>query len=164
MVIIFWKRKKSHQGGSIMELIRWNPMRDMFSLRHQMNHLFDDVFRPIVRDNRQSLMWNWHPTVDIYDNDENFVITAELPGIDKKDIAIEVKDGVLTLKGIRSSDNEVKEEKYYRRERTFGKFERTFRLPLDIDPEEISANYKDGVLKIDIPKPEEQRPKQISVH
>ncbi len=147
-----------------MELIRWNPMRDMFSLRHQMNHLFDDVFRPIVRDNRQSLMWNWHPTVDIYDNDENFVITAELPGIDKKDITIDVKDGVLTLKGIRSSDNEVKEEKYYRRERTFGKFERTFRLPLDIDPEEISANYKDGVLKIDIPKPEEQRPKQISVH
>ncbi len=147
-----------------MELIRWNPMRDMFNLRHQMNHLFDDVFRPIVRDNRQSLMWNWHPTVDIYDNDENFVITAELPGIDKKDITIDVKDGVLTLKGIRSSDNEVKEEKYYRRERTFGKFERTFRLPLDIDPEEISANYKDGVLKIDIPKPEEQRPKQISVH
>ena len=147
-----------------MELIRWNPMRDMFSLRHQMNHLFDDVFRPIVRDNRQSLMWNWHPTVDIYDNDENFVITAELPGIDKKDIAIDVKDGVLTLKGIRSSDNEVKKEKYYRRERTFGKFERTFRLPLDIDPEKISANYKDGVLKIDIPKPEEQKPKQISVH
>jgi len=147
-----------------MELIRWNPMRDMFSLRHQMNHLFDDVFRPIVRDNRQSLMWNWHPTVDIYDNDKNFVITAELPGIDKKDIAIDVKDGVLTLKGIRSSDNEVKEEKYYRRERTFGKFERTFRLPLDIDPEKISANYKDGVLKIDIPKPEEQKPKQISVH
>jgi HSP20 family protein len=147
-----------------MELIRWNPMRDMFSFRHQMNHLFDDVFKPVVRGDSRLSMWNWNPTVDIYDNDENIVIKAELPGIDKKDIVIDVKDGVLTLKGERSFDNEVKEEKYYCRERTFGKFERVFRLPADIDPEKISADYKDGILKIDIPKPEEQQPKQITVH
>jgi HSP20 family protein len=147
-----------------MELIRWNPMRDMFSLRHQMNHLFDDVFKPVVRGDSRLSMWNWNPTVDIYDNDETIVIKAELPGIDKKDIVIDVKDGVLTLKGERSFDNEVKEEKYYCRERTFGKFERVFRLPADIDPEKISADYKDGILKIDIPKPEEQQPKQITVH
>jgi HSP20 family protein len=147
-----------------MELIRWNPMRDMFSLRHQMNHLFDDVFKPVVRGDSRLSMWNWNPTVDIYDNNETIVIKAELPGIDKKDIVIDVKDGVLTLKGERSFDNEVKEEKYYCRERTFGKFERVFRLPADIDPEKISADYKDGILKIDIPKPEEQQPKQITVH
>jgi HSP20 family protein len=109
-------------------------------------------------------MWNRYPTVDIYDNGEHLVITAELPGIDKEDIDIDVKNGVLTLKGERSSDNEVKEEKYYCRERTFGKFERVFRLPADVDPEKISADYKDGILKIDIPKPEEQKPKQITVH
>ena len=147
-----------------MELIRWNPMRDMFSLRHQMNHLFDDVFKPVVRGDSRFSMWNWNPTVDIYDNDENIVIKAELPGIDKKDIVIDVKDGVLTLKGERSFDNEVKKEKYYCRERMFGKFERVFRLPADVDPEKISADYKDGILKIDIPKPEEQKPKQITVH
>lgn len=147
-----------------MELIRWNPMRDVFSLRHQMNHLFDDVFRPVVRGDSRLYMWNWNPTVDIYDNDENIVIKAELPGIDKKDIVIDVKDGVLTLKGERSFDNEVKEKKYCCRERTFGKFERVFRLPAEVDPEKISADYKDGILKIDIPKPEEQKPKKITVN
>ena len=147
-----------------MELIRWNPMRDMFSFRHQMNHLFDDVFGSVVRGDSGLSMWNRYPTVDIYDNDENIIIKAELPGIDKKDIVIDVKDGVLTLKGERSFDNEVKEEKYYCRERMFGKFERVFRLPADVDPEKIRADYKDGILKIDIPKSEEQQPKQITVH
>jgi len=147
-----------------MELTRWNPMRDVFSLRHQMNHFFDDVFRPVGRNDSRLSVRNCYPTVDIYDNDKNIIITAELPGIDKKDIVIDVKDGVLTLKGERSFDNEVKEKKYYRRERTFGKFERVFRLPADVDPEKISADYKDGILKIDIPKPEEQKPKQITVH
>ena len=147
-----------------MELIRWNPTRDMFSFRHQMNHLFNDVFRPVVRGDEGLSMWNQYPTVDIYDSDEHIIITAELPGIHKKDIVIDVKDGVLTLKGERSSDNEIKEEKYYCRERTFGKFERVFRLPSDVDPEKISADYKDGILKIDIPKPEGKKPKQIAVH
>ena len=147
-----------------MELIRWNPMRDMFSLRHQMNHLFNDVFRPVVRGDEGLSMWNQYPTVDIYDNDENIIITAELPGIDKKDIVIDVKDGVLTLKGERSLDNEVKEDKYYCRERMYGKFERAFRLPADVDPEKISADYKDGILKIDIPKPEGKKPKHVAVH
>ena len=147
-----------------MELIRWNPTRDMFSFRHQMNHLFNDVFRPVVRGDEGLSMWNQYPTVDIYDNDENISITAELPGIDKKDIVIDVKDGVLTLKGERSFDNEIKEEKYYCRERTFGKFERVFRLPAGVDPEKISADYKDGILKIDVPKPEGKKPKQIAVH
>jgi len=139
-------------------------MKDMFSLRHQMNHFFDDIFRPVVWDEGRLAAWSWNPTVDIYENDGTIVINAELPGIDKKDIVIDVKDGVLTLKGERSSDNEVKKEKYYRRERTFGRFERAFRLPEDVDPEKISADYKDGILKISIPKPEERKPKQITVH
>jgi HSP20 family protein len=147
-----------------MELIRWNPMRDVLSLRHQMSHFFDDAFGSVVRNDRELSMWNRYPKVDIYDNDESLVITAELPGIDKKDIDIDVKGGVLTLKGERSFDREVKEEKYYCRERTFGKFERVFRVPVDVDPEKISADYKDGILRIDIPKPEEQKPKQIAVH
>jgi HSP20 family protein len=129
-----------------------------------MNHLFNDVFRPVVRGDEGLSMWNQYPTVDIYDSDEHIIITAELPGIHKKDIVIDVKDGVLTLKGERSSDNEIKEENYYCRERTFGKFERVFRLPSDVDPEKISADYKDGILKIGIPKPEGKKPKQIAVH
>jgi HSP20 family protein len=147
-----------------MEITRWTPMRDLFTFRHQMNHLFDDVFRPIVRDDKKLSEWSRYPTVDIHDNDESIMITAELPGMDKKDIVIDVKDGVLTLKGERVFENEVKNEKYYRRERSFGKFERIFRIPAEADPETISADYKDGILKINIPKPEEQKPKQIAVH
>lgn len=147
-----------------MELMRWNPMKDMASLCHQTDHLFDGFFRPITRYDSKLSRWNWNPVVDIYDNDKNIVIKAELPGIDKKNIAIDLKDGVLTLKGERSSDNEIKEEKYHRRERIFGKFERVFRLSADVNPEKIRAEYKDGVLEIQIPKPEEQKPKQITVH
>ena len=106
----------------------------------------------------------WNPVVDIYDNDDTIVIKAELPGMDKKDIDIDIKDRVLTIKGERSHDNEVKEENYHRRERSFGTFHRSFRLPADTDADKIKADYKDGVLKIDIPKPEKRKPKQITIH
>jgi HSP20 family protein len=91
------------------------------------------------------------------------VITAEIPGVDKKDISVDVKDRVLTLRGERSSDNEVKEDRFYRRERTFGKFERSFTLPAAVDPDNIKAEYRDGVLKIEVPKPEGHKPRQINV-
>jgi len=125
--------------------------------------VFDNFFYPTNRDEVEFSIRNWNPVVDVYDNDDNFVIKAELPGIDKEDIEIDVKDRVLTLKGERSSENEVKEDNYYRRERSFGKFERAFTLPADVDPDKIKADFKDGVLKIDIPKPEEQKPRQITI-
>jgi HSP20 family protein len=126
--------------------------------------MFDDVFYPINRDEVELSMGSWNPVVDVYDNDDSIVIKAELPGIDKEGIEIDVKDRVLTLKGERSSENEVKNDNYYRRERSFGKFERAFNLPADVDPDKIKADYKDGVLKIDIPKPEEKKPRQITIH
>jgi len=147
-----------------MELVRWNPIRDMFSLRNHMNRVFGDFYFPTNREEGDLSIWNWNPVVDVYDNDDNIVLKAEIPGIDKKDIEVDVKGRVLTLKGERSSDNEVKEDNYYRRERCFGKFERAFNLPVDVELDKIRANYKDGVLEIEIPKPEEKKPKQITVH
>ncbi len=147
-----------------MELVRWNPIRDMFSLRNHANRVFGDFYFPTNREEGDMSMWNWNPVVDVYDNDDNIVLKAEIPGIDKKDIVVDVKGRVLTLKGERSSDNEVKEDNYYRRERCFGKFERAFNLPVDVELDKIKANYKDGVLEIEIPKPEEKKPKQITVH
>jgi len=147
-----------------MQLIRWNPIREMYNFRHRMNHMFDNAFTPTLKEDEALSMWNWKPAVDIYDNDRNIVIKAELPGMEKKDIILQVNGRVLTLKGEHSSENEVKEDKYHRRERSYGKFERVFTLPLEVDPDKITADYKDGVLKIDIPKPEEQKPKQITVH
>ncbi len=147
-----------------MELVKWNPMKDMFSLRNRINAMFDDFFYPTTRSEGDWGLSSWEPRVDIYDDKDNIVIKAEMPGVDKKDIKVDVKDRVLTLSGERSADKEVKEDSYYRRERTFGRFERSFTLPGEIDPEKIAAEYKDGVLKIVVPKPEEQKPKQIAIH
>jgi HSP20 family protein len=90
----------------------------------------------------------------MYDEDDRVVIKAELPGVDKKDIAVDVKDRVLTLSGERTYDNEVKAENYYRRERAYGKFQRAFNLPADVDSDKINADFKDGLLIIEVPKPE----------
>lgn len=147
-----------------MHLIRFNPMRDLFSRRNRMSQIFDDFGSPTHGSDETMSVWNWKPLVDIYDNDENIVITAELPGINKENIKVDVKDRVLTLKGERLSENEVKEDSYHRRERVYGKFERAFTLPVEVDPEEIQADYKDGILKINIPKPKEQKPKQVTIH
>ncbi len=147
-----------------MELMRWKPRRELFGLHNNINRMFDNFISPTVRSDEALSVWGWNPVVDIYENEENIIITAELPGVDKKDMTVDVKGRVLTFKGERSTDNEVKEDNYYRQERCYGKFERCFTLPVEIDPEKIKADYKDGVLKIDIPKAEESKPKQVSIH
>ena len=147
-----------------MELTRWNPNRNLFNFGDTFDRFFDDFLYPTLRSGDGDTLWGWNPLVDIYDEKDHMVITAELPGVDKKDIVIDVKDRILTLKGERSDDNEVKEGDFYRRERSYGKFERAFTLPMDVDPDKISATYKEGVLKLEIPKPEGMKPKKITVH
>ncbi|MFC1856715.1 Hsp20/alpha crystallin family protein [Thermodesulfobacteriota bacterium] len=148
----------------MMELVRLNPRRNMFSLQSRINRMFDDAVFPAAKDDEGVALCSWNPVVDIYEDDDNIMIKAELPGIDKKDIEVDVKDRVLTLKGERAYDNEVKEEKYYRRERAFGTFVRSFTLPAHVDSEKIKADFKDGVLHISVPKPEADKPHKISVH
>jgi HSP20 family protein len=147
-----------------MQLMKWNPTRDLFSLRRQMNGVFDDFFYPSRRRSEDESLWRWNPAVDIYEDDDSIVVKAEIPGMDRKSIKVDVKDRVLTIKGERSEDNEVKEERFYRRERTYGRFERAFTLPADVKTEQIKAEYKDGVLKVVVPKPETRKPKQIAIH
>ena len=106
----------------------------------------------------------WNPAVDLYEKDDHFMIKAELPGVDKNDIKIDLKDRLLTLSGERTYDNEVKEENYYRRERSYGKFQRAFTLPAEVDSDKIKAEFKDGVLQIEVPKPEEKKAKQVTIH
>ena len=147
-----------------MNIVKWNPVREMGFFPDRINRLFNDTLFPAAWVNDESELRNWRPAVDIYDHDEKIVVKAELPGVDKKDIHVDVKDGILSLKGERSYENEVEEEKYHRKERAFGKFQRSFALPEGLDPEKIDANYKDGILKIEIPKSEEKKPKEITVH
>lgn len=147
-----------------MELVRWTPEKQLIDFHKRFNSIFDDAFFPGLRGGAQNSLQHWHPAVDIFDTETAIVVKAELPGVEKDNIQIDVKDGVLTLKGERNSENEVKEDGYYRKERSYGTFQRAFTLPNDVNPDTIKADYKDGVLKIEIPKPEEKKPRRISVH
>ncbi|MBL0713648.1 MAG: Hsp20/alpha crystallin family protein [Desulfosarcina sp.] len=147
-----------------MELVRWNPWRNRLNDRDHVNGVFDELFYPVNGQDGLPAAWNWNPVVDVYENDGHFVIKAELPGIDKKDIDLDVKGRVLTLKGERHTEADMKNDNACCRERVYGRFARAFTLPNEIEADKISADYKDGVLKIEIPKPEVVKPKQISIH
>jgi HSP20 family protein len=136
----------------------------MDTFNDSMNRLFGEGFFPSEKMGSDLNLVNWKPAVDIYEDDNAIVIKAELPGMDKEDIVVELKDRVLTLKGERAYENEVNEDNYYRKERAYGKFHRAFVLPEGYDPEKVDADFKDGVLKITVPKPEEKKSKKISVH
>jgi HSP20 family protein len=148
----------------MMNLVKFNPWREMPTLHSRMNRFFDDPFFRIDRMADDDSMGMWNPVVDLYEKDDHFVIKAELPGVDKNDIKVDLKDRVLTLSGERTYDNEVKEENYYRKERSYGKFQRAFTLPADVDSDKIKAEFKDGVLQVEVPKPEEQKSKQVTIH
>ena len=147
-----------------MNLVRWSPLKEMAAMQHRLNRAFNEPFFRSSGEDGEFNMGSWYPAVDMFDDDDKIVIKAELPGMDKKDISVDIENRVLTLSGERNYDNEVKEENYYRRERACGKFKRAFNLPADVDSDQIKADFRDGVLKVEIPKPEEQKPKQITVH
>ncbi len=147
----------------MMELVRWNPNRNRYRPHYSFNNLLNEFFAP--RDQSDDInMTDWNVPVDIYHDADNIVLKAALPGVEKKDISVDLKGRVLTLKGTLSSEAEVKEDNYYRKERASGKFERSFTMPGDVDPEKIQADYKDGILKITVPRPEDRKKKQITVH
>ena len=146
-----------------MAIVRWEPFRDLLSLQERMNRLFDESYR-----GRQGAEdWaagNWAPAVDIYEQNGNIVLQAELPGMDPKDVDVRVENNVLTLRGQRKLEESVKQENYHRVERSYGSFTRSFTLPNVIDTEKIQASYKDGVLRLTLPTREEAKPKQIAIN
>lgn len=146
-----------------MTIVRWDPFRNMNTLQDRINRIFDET-AGTRNFNDEVSKCDWRPIVDIYDTEKGIVINAELPGVSRDDITVDVKENILTLKGERKINEEVTEENYYRKERCSGKFERAFTLPNTIDPAKITANFKDGVLKVEIPKPEERKPKQIKIN
>jgi len=147
-----------------MAIVRWDPFRDVAALQDRINRIFNDSFgRSRDLDDEVSL-YDWRPPVDIYETSDGIALKVELPGVNKDDVSVEVKDNVLTLKGERLLDPEIKDEHYYRKERSFGKFNRSFSLQEPIKPDLIKAGFKDGVLTVEVPRPEEEKPKQITVN
>ena len=147
-----------------MTIVRWDPFRNMTTLQDRINRIFDETASRSQDYDVEVSQCDWRPVVDIYDSEKAIVINAELPGVTKDSITLDVKENILTLRGERKSDEEVRKENYYRMERCFGTFERAFTLPSTVDPAKIMANFKDGILKIEIPKAEEKKPKQITIN
>jgi len=111
----------------------------------------------------EASQYDWSPPVDIYETTDGIVLKIELPGISKEDVSVEIKDNVLTLKGERLLDPKIKDEHYYRKERSFGKFYRSLSLQDPIKAGLIKASFKDGVLTVEVPRSEKEKPKKISV-
>ena len=146
-----------------MAIIRWDPFRDMVTLREKMNRVFEDVFTGRTEEGKNFKTSTWAPSVDIFETEGELVLTAEVPGIDEKDIEIKVEDNTLTLKGERKFEKETKEENYHRIERSYGSFYRAFTLPNSIDPAKIQATHENGVLKITMPKRSELQPRKVKI-
>ena len=142
--------------------MRFDPLRGLQTLKDRMDRIFEGTV-PCSRGGSDILQGAWAPAVDIYENDGELVVEAELPGLEKGDIEVNVDDGVLTLKGERKLSKETKEENYHRVERSYGTFTRSFTLPDTVDAEKISAKHKDGVLRVSLLKKPEAKPKVVDV-
>ena len=147
-----------------MAIIRWDPFRDVMTLQERMNHLFDHALSRTRGDDKEGLTASmWSPSVDIFETPDSIVMKAELPGVSRDNIDIQVQDNTLTLKGERKSEHEVKEENYLRVERSYGAFQRTFNLPTGVQQGKIRAVFKDGVLEVTMPKAEEAKPTHVKI-
>jgi len=147
-----------------MALVKWDPFRDVAELQNRINRMFDESFGRSRESDDELNLNAWRPTVDIYEAENGIVLAVELPGVGKENVAVEVKDDMLTLKGERLADPAISEESYYRRERLFGPFKRSFTLHQNIKPDQIKATFKDGILQVEIPRPVPEQPKQITVN
>ncbi len=141
-----------------MSLIKWSPYKNLISLPDEVDRFFNGFGLDL---NASDSVWS--PTVDISETENQYEVNAEVPGLKKEDIKLSVEDNVLTLSGERKVEKETDKKNYHRIERVYGKFERSFRLPKEVDAENIKASYKNGVLTVHIPKTEAVKPKEIAV-
>ncbi len=147
-----------------MTLVRWEPFKEIVSLQDRMNQILEEpFFRPFFEEKNGHGLSTWAPSVDVYEDTEKLVIKAELPEMDQKEIEVKVEDNHLMIRGERKLEKEEKKENYHKIERSYGCFSRSFTLPTTVDQEKIKATYDRGVLKVELPKREETKPRQISV-
>jgi HSP20 family protein len=151
-----------------MAMERWRPFGgsaerwpDVSDIQQEVNRLFDSFFgRPAQT---RSLERFWAPLADMYETKDDLVLKFEIPGVSEKDLSVSITGDVLTLKGERKLNQELKDESYHRLERVYGKFERAIPLPMPVQADRVKATYRDGVLEITLPKAEEVKPKEIRI-
>lgn len=141
------------------ELATWTPTDRLATLRDEMNRLFDFSWPS----RESSLLSGWSPVLDVFEEKNEFFVVCELPGMKKEDIEVTVRDNTLTISGERKAEMQREEGQIFRSERYFGKFQRSVTLPASVDPGQVHATYKDGILHIGLPKSEEAKQKHIEV-
>jgi len=138
-----------------------NPLRELFELQRGINQLFDDS---LGTPREETALKAWSPAVDVYEDEDSFLIKVDLPEISREDVKVNLNENTLSISGERRVENEDKRENYHRVERSYGQFYRSFTLPPNVNPEAIKAQFKDGVLRLTLPKKEEAKPRQIDVN
>lgn len=139
--------------------LRWDPFQELVAMNNRLSRTLSDPSSPRAEES----VGTWIPPVDIFEREDQLVIRAEIPGVQKDDMDVRVENGVLILHGERKQETEIKEENAYRMERMYGMFTRSFSLPTTVDPTKVAANYKDGILEVTVPKAEAAKPKQIVI-
>ncbi len=145
-----------------MAIVKWEPLKDLVTLQDRMNQFLSDTLNNHETENGR-LVQDWVPSVDIYEDSDAIQLHAELPGMNLKEIEVKVANNILEIKGEKKIEKQEKKENYHRVERVFGRFARSFRLPVTIDQEKIRAKYDQGILTLTLPKREETKPKNITV-
>ena len=143
-----------------MAIVRWDPAREVDSLQSEVNRVFDAFFG---YGGTRGANRRWIPAMDLVETGDQLVLRADLPGLTKDDLDIEVKDGVLTVSGERKAEHEEKTEGFYRMERVFGTFSRSLTLPKGVDANRVEAEFDNGVLELRIPKPEDAKPQRVQI-
>ncbi len=145
-----------------MALVRWEPAREVDSLQSEVNRVFDAFFGGGTGGTGGAAR-RWVPALDVAETEDAFVLKADLPGLTRDQVEIEVRDGTLTIAGERRAEHEHNAEGYHRVERAFGSFSRSMSLPEGVDAESISADFANGVLEVRVPKPEERKPHRVAI-
>jgi HSP20 family protein len=146
-----------------MALVRWEPFRELAALQNEMGRWMNQLAGGVGATAGNGQSSSWLPAVDVWETEGELVLSFDLPGIEEDKIAVELDDDILTVTGERERRHEHGNDRFYRFERRFGQFSRSVTLPTGVKEDEIKAEYKDGVLEIRVPKPEEQKPKRIQI-
>jgi HSP20 family protein len=139
-------------------LVRWEPFREIAGLQNEMSRFMNGLLEGNGRTNQA-----WVPALDVWETESEIVYALDLPGVSEEQISVELDDGALTITAERERTEEQSEERFYRFERRYGTFSRTFGVPQGVSEGDVSADYKDGVLEVHLRKPEQPKPKRIQV-
>ncbi len=143
-----------------MNLVRWDPFRELEGMTARLNRMFPDV---PARSEDENFFAAWSPPVDIQETDNEFILKADLPDVKREDVKVELENGVLTVEGERRKEKEEKGKRFHKIERAYGKFVRHFTLPTAVDAPNVKAEFKDGVLNVHLPKAANVKPRAIEV-